>query len=642
MRAQRAPVAIEALGLALILLTAGVLRLGWVGVHSFGYDEARISLSALQMARGGQFARVGMPSSTGVPNPPGFVWLMALPFALSPDPLVASLFIGALGVLTTLGVWYLARHAWGPWSALAAGLLMASSPFAVFYSRSIWSQDLMAPLAVLGAWLAVAGVRRASGPLLAAHLFIAGFAWQVHYSGIVLLPASVWLVLRYRLWRRWPWLLAGIGAATLALAPFAYTLLRDAPDVLLALGSLGGDGARFQAAALLRWAEVGLGTNWDWLPLGWAWVWPGPLSWAQPVAQIITGVLIAIGLTGLAWHAGRKRQEPSSEAAILSALVPVWALATPLVFILSSTPIYHQYQLAALPAHLLGAAATGALLAERWRWSGPVVAGFALVVALTQGAATAMSLEANRHVLQPGGLGTPLHYPRAAMDRLRDGAPVYVHAGSDDPAYDADAAGMSVLLWGYPHRLVDGHSALLLPPDGAGAHLFFLFPDLPALEHASAYARIEASRPMPRRHGEPPYLALTVQGHPPQGLRPLTPIMLENGAALHGWDATWSDGELTLITCWRITGALQPGRYHQFNHLYAIDGDAPLQVVDRPISSMSWQAGDTLITWATFVPDGPGPYRFEVGMYTYPGLERVAVPDAAPDDPGAIRLGPPE
>ena len=636
---RRALVTIETLGLALILALAGVLRLGWVGVHSFGYDEARISLSALQMARGSQFASVGMPSSTGVPNPPGFVWLMALPFALSPDPLVASLWVGALGVLTTLGLWYLARRAWGPWPALAAGLLMASSPFAVFYSRSIWSQDLMAPLAVLWALLAVLGVRKNSGPLLAVHLLIAGFAWQVHYSGIVLLPASAWLVLRHRLWRRWPWLLAGTGMAMLALTPFAYRLLREAPDLLLALGSLGGDGARFQPAAYQRWIEVGVGANWHWLPLGWAWTWPPPLSWAQPVAQLLTGFLIVIGLGSLIRNVALGRQAPTSESAILSDLVPIWALATPLVFILSSTPVYHQYQLAALPALLLCAAAAAAL---PWRWSGPTVAGLALFVALTQGAATAMSLEANRNVLQPGGMGTPLHYPRAAIERLRDGTPVYVHAGDDDPAYDADAAGMSVLLWDYPHRLVDGHSALLLPPDGARAHLFFLFPDLPALSMAHAQAHVEAAHSLPRRIGEPPYTALTVRGGPSRGLQPVDPVHLENGAVLVGWDATWRDGELTLVTRWLITEALRPERYHQFNHLYTPDGETPLQIIDRPTSSLSWQAGDTLITWATFAPEGPGPYRFEVGMYAYPGLERVALQGAAPDDPAAIRLGPVE
>lgn len=138
-------------------------------------------------------------------------------------------------------------------------------------------------------------------------------------------------------------------------------------------------------------------------------------------------------------------------------------------------------------------------------------------------------------------------------------------------------------------------AGVLLPFGYQGAPL--LFPDLPALKVARAKVQIEDAHTMPRREGEPYYMTLTVEG-------------------------------------------LRPDRYHQFNHLYAIDGDAPLQVMDRPVSSPSWQAGDTLITWAIFAPDEPGAYRFEVGMYTYPGLERVAIQDAAPDNPAAIGLGP--
>lgn len=632
---------IEALGLAAVLALAGLLRLGWVGVHSFGFDEARVSLMALQMARGGQFAYAGMPSSIGIPNPPGFVWLMALPFALSPDPVVASLFIGGLNVLAILGVWALARNAWGPWAALAAGALMASSPFGVFYSRSIWSQDLLAPLAVLWALAATVGVRRNSGPLLALHLYLAGFAWQVHYAGLGLLPASLWLVARYRLWRRWRWLAAGAAAAAIALAPFAPTLLRYAPRLLTIVAAPQARDAS-QAGALLRWAEVGLGANWDWLPLGWAWRWPPALAWAQLLAQGITGILIGVGLVGLIWGARRARQATHGEAETLTALLPAWALATPLTLWLAGAPAHHQYQLAALPALMLAGGAAASAFPARWSWRGPLVAGLALAVALVQGAAAAKSIEANRHVLHPGGLGTPLAYPRAAVGLLRDGLPVYVHAASDDTGYDADAAGMSALLWGYPHRVVNGSNALLLPPEGGAAHLLFPFPDLPALQQAQRYAVIESQRELPRRQGEPPYVALTVAGGAPRGMQSAPPVTLANGVHLRGWDAYREGDALWLVTWWHVTDGLQPGRYHQFNHLYAAGGAAPLLVDDRPISSAAWQAGNSLITWAVFRPDSPGPHRFEVGMYTYPSLERIAVVGAQPGAPMAITLGPVE
>ncbi|MCZ7672760.1 MAG: hypothetical protein M5U34_39410 [Chloroflexi bacterium] len=43
----------EILGLTAVLLLAAFLRLGFPGINSFGFDEARVSHMALQMARGG-------------------------------------------------------------------------------------------------------------------------------------------------------------------------------------------------------------------------------------------------------------------------------------------------------------------------------------------------------------------------------------------------------------------------------------------------------------------------------------------------------------------------------------------------------------------------------------------------------------
>jgi hypothetical protein len=53
---------LEILAISVVFMLAAVLRLGWTGVNSFAFDEARLSLIALEMARGGELARVGMPS----------------------------------------------------------------------------------------------------------------------------------------------------------------------------------------------------------------------------------------------------------------------------------------------------------------------------------------------------------------------------------------------------------------------------------------------------------------------------------------------------------------------------------------------------------------------------------------------------
>src|SRR5258707_11779408 len=95
---------LEWLALLAIVIVAALLRLGWAGTNSFAYDESTLSLLALRMVRGGQFASLGMVSSAGVPNPPAAVWIMGLPYLFSTDRLLATQFIGVFCFGTGFGV----------------------------------------------------------------------------------------------------------------------------------------------------------------------------------------------------------------------------------------------------------------------------------------------------------------------------------------------------------------------------------------------------------------------------------------------------------------------------------------------------------------------------------------------------------
>ncbi|NLT74842.1 MAG: hypothetical protein GXX94_11745 [Chloroflexi bacterium] len=608
--------------LGLVLLVAGVLRLGWPGINSFGFDEARVSLLALQMAREGQVPLAGIPSSAGIANPALFVWLMSLPYLFSRDPLCATLCIALANIAGAGMLWALARRHWGPWAALASGLVYASAPFGAVYSRSIWSQDLMAPLSVLWAWCGLRAVERRSAPDLALHLALAGLAWQVHYSGAALMPVTLWLLVRHRLWelardaasaRRW--LAAGILVPILAATPFVASLVRGG-EVNAALRTLAEREAQWGTGSFLRWAEVATGRNWEWLLLGQGWRWPVASESAQTIAQGLSGLLQILGLVAIIGSAGRlPRKGPAPDA-----LLVLWALAAPLIFARSSTPVYHQYMLTALPATAL--LAGRAAHYEGRRWPGPAVAALAIAIALIQGGAAVTAIRANIDALQPGGMGTPLVYPCSAAEALRDGLPVYSHARSDAPEFDADASATSVLFWDYDHRIVNGEVTLLLPPAGEMAHLLFLFPDSPALRLAREHARVLRERVFPRREGEPPYTALEVVGGPPSGLTSGQGQRLDNGLELIGWQTFPEEQRLRLLTCWRVGADFVPGRYHQFNHLYASGDDTPSEVADISPSSAAWQDGSLLLSWVTF--EAPArPQYVAIGMYTYPEMDRV-------------------
>ncbi len=633
---------LETIALASVLTFAAVLRLGWPGVNSFSFDEARVSLMALKMARGGEFARLGMQSSTGVPNFPAAVWLFALPYRLSADPLFATLFVGLLGTLAVVGVWWLARRAWGPWAGFSAALLFAASPFAVLYSRGIWSQDLLPPLAVLWAVAGVLGISREKGLALALHVFLTGFTLQVHFAGLALLPATAWLMLRYRLWKQWRAVLIGGALAALAAWPFLHTIWCCAPGVQADLRRIWRQPAQTDVVAFRQLGQMGTGADWEWLLLGNRWSWERPLSVAMDVASLLAALLIGLGLTALARQAWRARRHDRSDwRNVLTALALVWAVSAPLVFVRSKTPILLQYQLVALPALFMAAGSTAGLLRRRW-W-GPIVAAIALAIAAIQATPVAQGLGVVAHRLTRGGIGTPLAYPRAVAHALMDGRPIVVHAHGDAPEFFGDVAGFDVLLWDYPHRTADGQSVLLVP--GEPAHLLATFADLPAWGEAQASGLAGEAREFPRREGEPPYVALMVESPEPFGFQLVEPLTLGNGAQLQGWRVRSVNGRLRITTLWKLVGPLVPGRYHQFNHLRSArglePGAEPLAGHDVPLSSRAWQAGDTLITLADFDPPAEaGPFWIDVGMYTWPEIQRSPVLDRPGDPLAPIRLGP--
>src|SRR5258708_38599768 len=78
---------LEWLALFAIVIVAALLRLGWAGTNSFAYDESTLSLLALRMVRGGQFASLGMVSSAGGAKPPAAVGSMRLAYLVSTHPL---------------------------------------------------------------------------------------------------------------------------------------------------------------------------------------------------------------------------------------------------------------------------------------------------------------------------------------------------------------------------------------------------------------------------------------------------------------------------------------------------------------------------------------------------------------------------
>ncbi|MBK8985929.1 MAG: hypothetical protein IPM39_07580 [Chloroflexi bacterium] len=612
----------ETLALLLIVLLAGWLRLGWPGVNSFGFDEARVSDMALQMARQGKFAALGMQSSTGVPNFAASVWLFTLPYALSTNPLAATSLVGWLNTLAVVGMWWLGRDAWGKTAGLVAALLYAASPYLVFYSRSIWSQNLLAPLAVLWATAIVAGLKQDKPWLIGLHAFLAGFVGQVHFAGFALALASLWIGFRFRLWRWWTAVTVGLLLAGLMALPTITIIWRSGDGAKAVIRDLLAQGTASEADRFAAWRQIGqlsIAQDWEKFWLNVDWTWPPLLAAGLQIGSLL---LAALAIIGAIWVLKRKT---GNGLRLLDGFILVWALAAPLLFMVPRTPVYPQYQLVGLPAVLLLAGAAAAWPKPGWRL---VVALTAVLIASFQVTAVSQTLSTIAETFVPGGMGTPLRYPQAATRQLMaDGRPIVVETFGDIPEFDGDAAMFKVLLWDYPAQIVDARHVLLLPDEPA--HLLFTYDNLPAWEVATAVGLTSGVvQDLPRREGEMPYVALTVAEAALVGFQGVErPYQLANGAELVGWQIQElpDRNQIRLITHWRISGEPQEGHFQQFNHLYLPGTDAPAQVQDVYTSSRAWQSGDHLITWVEFARPETPPAYFHVGMYTWPDLQRSPV-----------------
>lgn len=634
----------EYLALLAILILAAGLRFASPGVNSFAGDEAHISIDALRMARGGEFVMAGQDSSVGIPFFPASVWLFALPYAVSPDPLVATGFVSLVSLFSVAGVWWLGRRI-NVWAGLVAALYMAASPYAVFYGRSIWQPNLLAPLGLLWATAAYIGVTRADkwgkfGVGLA--VFVGLLTFQVHFAGIALIPATAYLFLRFRWWHRLVPVLVGAGLALLAVLPYVYYVTVVAPDVLQRYGEVVGSGSTstFDLQALGNLVRLALG--WDWAFLGMGDV--DTFSHALPTV-VAAGAFVGVGLlaallkfpvfkgvvqTSFAMNAPTK---------MLLEILLVWLVCSPLVFLRHSTPVLIHYQLLALPALALLAGASTLLFQHRiWK----------IVVSISM---VALAAVWSAQILQTLSYTAENRPPNSALSSIlresRDAAylpetPILFFTHGDDPVTDGEVAVFKTLLWERPHRILNGNNVLVLPPYPATL--------LATLAPFQAWEEIEASglalevQTYPRRTGAEPFIAARYNGvSAPEGFTLLDEsIPFADGTTLLGWRARRVGPRLRVSTLWRVdapNGTL--GTVQQFHHLRG-DGTTegePLAISDVGLSYGLLQTGDRVIVMADFFDVAPGTENLtvDVGHYRLSDMTRIALEESSET---LVRIGP--
>ena len=588
-------------GLIFILAVAVAIRFANLDSSEFWYDEATISILAQDLASGKSLPLLGIPSSAGVPNPPIGVYILAVPYFFSKDPLFAVGFIAFLNVIGVGLLWLIGHRYFSPTVGFIGGLMYAVSPWAVLYSRKIWGQDIHTPFILAGFLLGFYGFIEGKRWAQVLCLPVLVLAIQVHFAAWALLPA--YLVL---LWIGRKHISRGAVAISVLLA--FLTLIPFIVGLTQIHFTTGGRTLRELTTLPFKhvlWLATGLGMGEvHALPDGTGFVSQYPLV---SVIWLAAVPLMALGIWNV-WQRSR------GYALFLLA----WGFAAPLLLVTGIFTSHQHYYVPSIPAYCL-------LIAEGVVWlAGKRIINFRLrelaialvaLIAITQAIhwRSFLNFVDKNYVDLPGTVNnaysTPLHYFLDIRENLKDD--VIAVAGTQ---YDVMQIHWSPLLEGEVECLreaviADGGVAIL--PN----HPFSLLraPNATPYEFANLYQSAEQIV-FPLREGEGSYTLDQIET-PPQWvepeLLPISPIRFDNSIVLNGY--RFSSGRIYLD--WALS---QQGTqdYKYFIHVLDDNGERIAQRDPSFYAGKYWCAGDRIVTW-TEMELPPAAATLRIGMYRF-------------------------
>ncbi len=210
----------ELMLLGVLLAAVLVDRLWRIDLALVGYDEASAASLVAAWRLDGLFPLTGIVSSIGIPNPPGWPYLLAVVLLVFDSPrAVVGLGI-ATGLLAVVLTWWVGRRWVGPWGALAGAAFYAFGFWATLLGRTGWQPVfLQVPVILCLDAVLLLAIKRSPWALVMACGWLALMV-QLHYIAVffaLMLPVAVWPARRAI---RAEHVAAAMVTATVLLAPF--------------------------------------------------------------------------------------------------------------------------------------------------------------------------------------------------------------------------------------------------------------------------------------------------------------------------------------------------------------------------------------------------------------------------------------
>ena len=443
----------DLLSLVLILALATALRFGRSDVVEYFHDDAMLATLALELADGLRFPLTGILSSTGVPNSPVSVYLLAFPFSLSSDPAFVIHTVMLWNVIGATLLWLIARRYGGSRIALIAGLLYAVNPWAILFSRKIWAQELHTPIILFGLLLLLYGYweshegRRRKRCVYLAQAFslpVLLIGFQFHFASwplLLLIPIVLWLG-RERVFAGA--LFAGIALSLIVILPYSIgltqTLALDPARISDAFDRTAERAADLSPASLNAIVQLATGDGVEhWLAPDQA----PELALGYAPLRHFNLALLPLLVIGIAAVYRRSRA--------LALILLIWALLPSLLLTVEWTPVYVHYFIPSIPALTLLSGYGGDwllwLAARRRKLQIVVWLSFALLVALLAHSwIVSLNFVADKHVEYPG-FTTPLSKLSPLRERLSAYDDVVIVAGGMSWNLHHEVAVWDTLLW---------------------------------------------------------------------------------------------------------------------------------------------------------------------------------------------------
>jgi len=670
--------ALASIAAVVVLALAAYLRLTSLDLIQFTRHEvARLQLSTQWLEHPG----IAVPGAEGaVATLPLAVYLLAVPLAVSSDPLLATGFVAVLNVLAVAVGYLLARRYFGESVALISALLYAVAPWAVIFARGLDPAGFLPLFAPLFFYCLFATfIERRSWFLVPAAVWL-GVLLQIHPTSGSLLLVFLLTLLIY--WRRIKPLPFALSAAALGLTlwPMLSYGAAHGWSNLQMLVPGGGPGAELDLASVQYGLQIASGAGFQRLAGQGLWRFQAgrpSLGWLDLMEQALIGLGMIYLFLSIIADRVRTWGRPTPSRAVGYSLVLLWFLVPVLA------NMRHQPDLA--PIHLsllypsqflivaifLVSLATGVakLLDRRARTQEPGLlalgGGYILplmavvAVALWQFQSTGAFHTFLERNTTEGGYGTPIRYPLEVTNRVRevsralDNRQVMVLTKKLDLGQSDLLAALDYLFGGeIKPKYVDARQdAFVFPASGERDSLYLVLPgnglarsvlELYAQELEEQAVVLPGGEAVIRFYRLPPAQVALPKAAP--GM----PVTMVDGLSLLRIETasqTEPGHTLPVTLTWRIDTVTPESRgYSLFNHLVDDLGEKWAQDDGTGYSPYQWEAGETVVSWYRLqVPPQtpPGRYWLLSGLYQVSDLKRL--PLVGPDGQRLgkeLRLGP--